>query len=57
MNKKPRNQPKTNNHMLVLQQPHVRQGTREDVGAADKARAMRARVIQHMERVEYAHEM
>jgi hypothetical protein len=42
--------------MLVLQQPHVRQESDEDVGADEKVRAMRARVIQDMERVEYAHE-
>jgi hypothetical protein len=52
-----RSPPTTSKDMLTLQLTHVRQGIREDVGADDyKARATRARVLQHMERVEYAHE-
>jgi hypothetical protein len=39
--------------MLTFELHNTRQGSRED---EEKVRAMRARVIQDMERVEYAHE-
>ncbi len=56
MNRKPRNPPTTSKNIVVLEQHDVRQGSNEDVGADDEARATRARVIRHMEQVEFAHE-
>jgi hypothetical protein len=53
----PQSPPTTSKNMPILELKHVMQGSTKDVGADDyKARAVRARVIQHMERVEYAHE-
>jgi hypothetical protein len=57
MTRKPRNPPKTSKNMLTLELHNTRQGIREVVGADDdEARATRARVIRHMEQVEFAHE-
>ncbi len=53
---KPQSPPTISKNMLTLQLTHVRQGIREDVGAEDEKLRARARVIQDMERVEYAHE-
>ncbi len=52
-----RSPPTTSKDMLTLELHNTRQGIREDVGADDyKARATRARVIRHMEDVEFAYE-
>jgi hypothetical protein len=53
MNRKPRNPPTKSKDMLTLELHNTRQGSRED---DEKLRATRARVIQHMERIEFAHE-
>ncbi len=42
--------------MLTLQLTHVRQGIREDVGAEDEKLRARARVVEYLERLEYAYE-
>ncbi len=53
----PQSPPPTSKNMQLLEQHDVRQESKEDVGAdREKVRAMRARVIRHMERIEYAHE-
>jgi hypothetical protein len=38
--------------MLVLQQQHFRQGSKEDVGADEKTRAEMVKVSQYIERLE-----
>ncbi len=54
MNRKP---PTKSKDMFTFELHNTRQGIREDVGADDyKARATRARVIRHMEDVEFAYE-
>ncbi len=48
--------PKPSENVLLLERQHIRQGSNEDVGAEEEKLRARARVIQDMERVEYAHE-
>ncbi len=53
---KPQSPPTISKNMLTLQLTHVRQGSKEDVGAEDEKLRARARVVEYLERLEYAYE-
>ncbi len=52
----PQSPPTISKNMHMLEQTHVRQGSREEYRGADREKAERALVVAYLERVEYAYE-
>jgi hypothetical protein len=52
----PQSPPTISKNMYMLEQTHVRQGSREEYRGSDRERAARARVVAYLERLEYAYE-